>query len=262
LWWTFAAAALLAVLWALGQETVDTEPVPIPERILEVVQWDAADKPIPPEIPASRGGGGVGIPQELGLSPSRRGARPEQPFGDLFSHPVFDADDEGSSRWEAVLADLVFDDAVPELGPGIRSQPGDDGRVDAPLPGGLADLVEQAPRTVVVADVSVRDPSQGRAAVVSPVAPPPPMVSSRALSQAMRGWSRHASACRDRLAPRWHGRVLLRLQVEAGEVTSVEVQGSRAVPPVLATCLQTRARHLLRLDPEETGLGRLPLVFE
>lgn len=262
LWWLFATVAALAVGWALQQESVDTAVVPIPERILEVVRWDEPAPSTPPAVapsarrPSGSSSGGGTAPYSSGPP------TPEVPFGDLFAAPTFGSDDVDITRWEAVFAELSFEVPESDLGPGFQAAGGDTGRDDAELPGGLDDLLQQGPRDVVLADVAAAVPSPGRAAVLSKVAPPPPVVSERAIGQAMRRWNRHPTACRDRLAPTWRGRVNLVVWLEDGQIQRLEWDGVESVPDRLMACLETRARHLLRFGATETGRARLPLVFE
>jgi hypothetical protein len=258
--WSMAALAMgLAVWWAEQQEPVETDVVHIPERILQLVLRDRPAEPKPPSD-ASAGSGGVGrpigraMPEDAVLQ-----LTPEAPFGRVFAQPVYGSEDIEMSRWEEVLAEAAFEDPLSSDGPGgLATLEGGEGREDAVLSGGFPDHV---PHEVELAQVSVHNPAH-RAALLPKVAPPPPVVSDRAVSVALRSWRRHVEACRALVDVPWTGRVTLVVDVQHGKTHEVEVRGPPGAPADLLMCLQTRARHLLVFDAEAHGEAKLPLVFE
>ncbi len=262
LWWLCASMAALAVGWALQQEVVETGVVPVPERILEVVHWD---RPAPDDtgtraarrVEGAPSGGSGGA-----ASPARRHVVPESPFGDLFAAPTFGSDEVDMHRWEGIFAEMEWEDPAADLGPGFQPAATDMGRTDALLPGALDELADRAPRNVVLADVAPGAPRARQAAVLSRVAPLPPVIPERVVKRVMSRWSRHPAACRDRVTPGWRGRVALVVWLSDGKLTRLEWEDEERVPAELIACLETRARHLLRFEPGEAGWARLPLVFE
>ena len=255
--------------WAVDQDVVDVAVVPIPSRIIELLaDPDDPDTPVDEDTdPAPR----VAQPGRPGLGggPMEQpiwSANPDQPsaFRDLFSHEVFGTYDPETDRWDAVFVETEL--TTPEgtaLGPASLDLPpglGGGGRED--VVGSVSELERPSFDAVMVALVAPGPAHSVRGArLTAKLEAPAPEVSSKVVAKAARGWERHALACRSRAPHGWSGRVVVEVDVADGLPEKVRVTGV-SVPSELATCLKSRARHLLRFEPTAKGLAKLPFVFE
>ena len=178
----------------------------------------------------------------------------------VFSHPVFGPRDPGEADLERALDGVVYEEWTQEADPGLRMAAGGDGRHDAELSGGISRF--ERPDVLAPDALDTAPSARFATARAAPRFERPPEVSDAAIASALRSWKKHAASCRDRTAPAFRGRVVVRLELAEGGVEAVHVDSDDHPPQALRHCLETRARRLLRFPPDERGHAELPLVYE